>query len=126
MKDEYSKLGKSLFLFYTWRLIAVSIVFFAAFGYVNDYYTYLYHAFPDDEVDQPFKNMVNVLTISSQTARSIYSTCQLVISEGNTTANTGYYCQTNQSSTDCLTFLMNSLDNQLIYNTYGIYTSFRC
>jgi hypothetical protein len=80
MKDEYSKLGKSLLIFYTWRLIAVSIVFFAAFGYINDYYTHIYHAFPDYGVDQAFKNMENVLKISSQTARSIYSTSQFIIS----------------------------------------------
>jgi hypothetical protein len=47
MREEYSKLGKSLFVFYAVRTIAIALIFFAGFAYINDYYTHLYDAFPD-------------------------------------------------------------------------------
>ena len=44
----------------------------------------------------------------------------------NYAVNNGKYCTADQSFNDCRTFLLNSPENQLAFNAYGLYTSFQC
>ncbi len=51
MREEYNKLGKSLFVFYSVRTIVVALVFYAGFAYINDFFTHYYDAYPDYRQD---------------------------------------------------------------------------
>lgn len=100
MRDEYSKLGKSLFFFYSTRLIVLIIIFYTSFGYFNDYYTHSYDYFHNSEGSLPFDRLVDVLESSSVTLKGITAMSQVVLEDGAQT-RIGNYCTSNQSFTDC-------------------------
>jgi hypothetical protein len=72
MREEYSKLGKSLFAFYMTRLLTLVLIFYAAFAYVNDFYTHYYDNFNDSSAALPFDELANVLSLASDAAKSMY------------------------------------------------------
>ncbi len=125
MREEYSKLGRSLFLYYTTRLLGLAILFYAFFACINQAYTRYYDIFPSCDQNIPFDRLANVIQLASDAAKSMLEVSEFTLNE-NYAANNGKYCTADQSMNDCRAFLLNSPENQLAFNAYGLCTSFQC
>ena len=125
MREQYSKLGKSLFFYYATRLLAMAVIFYIAFAYVNQSYTHHQDSFLNYEQKIPFDRLAKVIQPVSDVAKSMFEVSQLILNENNI-QNIGKYCKADQSLSDCRLFLLNSAENQLAYNEHGVYPSFQC
>lgn len=80
MRNEYGKLGQSLFFFYATRLLALGLIFYAAFAYVNDFYTHYSDDFSNHAGSIPYDRMVHLIQSSTDVLQSISEVSRTVIS----------------------------------------------